>query len=111
MSETAVTLDIKTLELLVEAAARRAVRDIKGELTQEIRDAVAASITSHFGEMKGSEHVVQHDRVSRLIKMIDRLSENFIGKVIGNLVIGLVLATIVGYLAWFKFKTFFLGGD
>jgi phosphopantetheine adenylyltransferase len=113
MSSEKFVLNGEMMKLLAETTARHAAETLVNSLREDIhaqheetrkqlREEIKNELGAYFGEMKGAKHIVQHDRFDRLIKLFDRLGENFLGKIITNVVVGILIVAAMGYLTWHK---------
>lgn len=92
-------LDIakQTAELVAERMATR-IRDehradfenLRLRLKEDIRDEI-------LGKMHPHEHTSQHDRLEKLLTFFERIQSNFLGKIIGNLLVVGALIIVTGY--------------
>lgn len=107
-------MEKEVLQALAEAAGRSAAHDIIIELRAEIaqqfdhmKQALSHELKSdfagYFGEMKPSQHIVQHDRLYRFVRWYDNLTESIATKLImGTLMTG----GIIGGGLWLAGKLF-----
>jgi hypothetical protein len=97
-------MDIETAQLIAESAARAAGAELAAKLSEQFRedfnrfqDSVNGRLhmefESRFGKMDAAQHIIQHDRLDRLLKLSDSIGRNLFGKIImGVVIIGLVVA-------------------
>lgn len=110
MSEQEVShLDKEIIKMLAETVADRIgnkLRDeardenarLRLELKEELRLEIQREFKNHFGDMQPSTHIVQHARIDRFLNTVDKLSDNFWGRVIGNILLWGAAATVLGYV-------------
>jgi vacuolar-type H+-ATPase subunit E/Vma4 len=106
---TAITVESETLQLIVQAAAEAAAREIAQELRAEtvsefgqMERRLTDKLDNYFGKVEPSKHVVQHDRIERLLNLVDRMGEGIFQSILKQLIWGLVVAGVVGWLLWHK---------
>jgi hypothetical protein len=106
---TPITVDTETIKMIAaaaaEASARAVVQDLKAETKSEFEQMerrIAERLEGYFGQLDASKHVVQHDRIERLLTLVDRMGEGIFASVVKNIIWGLLVAGVVGWLFWQK---------
>lgn len=107
---TEITVDTETLQLIVKAAAEAATREVMQELKAETASEFGAmerrlsdKLDGYFGKVDPTRHVVQHDRIERLLNLLDRMGEGIFASILKQILWGLIVAGVVGWLLWHKF--------
>lgn len=113
------SINMEALTALVSQAANAAARQVSYEVREQIKEdldahtqaiefAVARQIDEKMkgfmGNTDAAEHIIQHDRLNRLLGMMDKMSSNFFGKIIVNL---LLFGAVLTALAMLGYKHLF----
>lgn len=121
MSE-APSLDV--MRFLAETSANAAAEKTAAAMREDLRESILAAkqqiaedinrhMDAYFGRLKPSDHIIQHDRLYRMLGFMDRVSNNFWGKVVVNGLFVVIVVAVVGQFAWghlVKLVTGFFGG-
>ncbi len=109
MTSHVITADMETIKIIAQASAEAAAKQVSQELREDVReqfgqleDRMAQRLRNYFGQLDASKHVVQHDRLERMLAAIDRMSENVFTNLMGKLMWGLLIAGLFGYVMWTK---------
>ncbi len=93
-------------ESIAREAAREAARETARELLPAVKEELRRELTGHcahcIGDFTQAQHAMHHSRLERLFHTMDKLSENFLGKVLVNLMVWGVLLTVFGYFIFAK---------
>lgn len=110
MTATNITVDMETAKLIASGAAEQAAKAVAQELRADIRadmegleERITQKLDNYFGKLDASDHVIQHDRIERLLNLFDRMGENVVSSILKNVIWGLLVLGIVGYLGWQHF--------
>ncbi|MFP3609164.1 hypothetical protein SB778_03505 [Paraburkholderia sp. SIMBA_050] len=79
------------------------LRERDEELRESIVEDVRKELKSYFGDQSPSDHLIQHNRIDKLLNWIDNLGKNFWGGLIAGTVKFLVVA-IIGAAVFSKYK-------
>jgi hypothetical protein len=93
-----VTLDMDTVKLIAEAAARAAVE----QMSEQHRRELEIQLKSHFGETSAAQHIIQHERLDKLLGFLDSLGTSIFATLIRNMVMSLIVIGTVGWVIWTK---------
>jgi hypothetical protein len=109
MTSQNITVDMETIKLIAKASAEAAALEVAKELREDMRadfEAMERRLTEkldgYFGKLEASEHVIQHDRIERLLDLVDRMGEGIFSNILKQLLWGLVVAGVGGWLLWQK---------
>lgn len=102
-------IDMDSAKILAEAAATSAAKevaqeireDMKGEL-QQMESRLMSRMDGYFGSASPKDHVIQHDRIERLLALMDRMGENIFTNILKQIIWGLIVVAVIGYLIWHK---------
>lgn len=104
-----ITVDMDTLKTIAAAAAEAAAREVLKELKADTKsefeameERLTGKLDSYFGKVDAAAHVVQHDRIERLLNLIDRMGEGIFSNILKNIIWGLLVTGVVGWLLWQK---------
>ncbi len=104
-----ITVDMDTIKIIAQASAEAAAKTVSKELRDEMRDGfddlerrMTKRLDTYFGDELPGDHIVQHDRMERMLNLMDRLSETIFSNILKNLVWGLIVMGILGWLAYNK---------
>lgn len=106
-------LDTQTVKLLAEGAARAAAEEVAKNMREEIRTGftsledrllknMESALERYFGDMKPSDHIVEHSRIERLMSWADEAQKGFWKGAIATVskwVVGIVAAGLIAYSA------------
>ena len=106
-----VIVDLKMVKDFAESVAKTAASEIAQELREEmysqhrqlreeILEGVRKEIQAYHGDMTPTEHAVQHNRMSRILKWMDRTTDNVWGQVISSAIKFIIFMFLVGYFVW-----------
>lgn len=106
-------LDMDSLKLIADSVARTAATQVSEQLEAKMseqheklkRDVIEEfrrDLKGYFGSLQSDEHIVQHNRIEKLLNFIDRTSENFLGRIISQLLMWGTILLVVGYAAFGK---------
>lgn len=101
----AITLDMDSIKIIAAAAAREAVEAMRQqhkEDQEKLEERLERRLSNYFGELTASTHIVQHERIDRILKFLDGLGNNIVGMLVKNLIIGAGVISIIGYVLWHK---------
>lgn len=105
-----VQMDFDTMKQIAELSAQAAAqkvadslrKDLREDLRQEftqlearLKEKLESQLRSHFGAMEPADHIVQHDRINRIIALGDSAAGGFVKGVLNR--VGTWLATMVGF--------------
>ncbi len=106
---TTVTLDMETIKLIARTSAETVVKEVSAELRRDMRDDFAAmekrlgdKLDGYFGKLDPATHVIQHDRLNRMILMFDRMGENLFTTIVKKVAWGAIVIAVVGYVGYTK---------
>lgn len=84
---------------LVKAEMRLEMEQMKGDINRDIRDTLESLLKPHLGDMTAHEHLVQHERMERILDIIDSVVRRFWVKMLNTSLvasaIGVVMYAIV----------------
>jgi hypothetical protein len=102
------------VRFIAEAAAKAAAAEVANQVTSETRRGfeeletrIDAKLQTYFGDKGPNYHAIQHDRIDRLLTVVDKASVGAVGVVAKYAVIVTVVILALGYLAWFKIQSLF----
>jgi ubiquinone biosynthesis protein UbiJ len=78
----------------------RGLKEYVGTLKTELGTQIGSEFRHYFGDMTAAKHANEHSRLESLLNRIDKLSDNFWGKVIGEVVKWAVGIFLIGYFVW-----------
>lgn len=108
-----VEMDLDTMKSLAELSARAAAQevaqslredfrqDLRKELTElegRIKEKLESEMRSHFGTMKPDEHIIQHSRLDRLMRMSDNATGGFFKAIAAKVATWLLGLIVAGFL-------------
>ena len=100
---------METVKLIAQAAAEAAANRVSAELRDEQRrgfermeNRLCEKMDGYFGQVDPAKHVVQHDRIERFLTMMDKMGEGIFSNILKNVIWGLIVMSVVGWLAWKK---------
>lgn len=99
-----VSIDMDTVKLIASAAAESAAKTMAQEVRDEVRrelagmeDRLKSHIDSYFGRLDATDHIVQHNRIERLLSGIDGIGTKILATVSKFLITGLIVSAVLGY--------------
>lgn len=106
-------LDMESLKLIADSVARTAASEVADQLEakmteqhtrlkKEITDEFRRDLKGYFGKLEADEHIIQHRRIDKLLNFIDKTGENFLGRIISQLLLWGAILLVVGYAAFGK---------
>lgn len=96
-------MDLEIVKEIAKASAVAATEEVAAKFREDLREQLRAEFKAHFGDMEAAKHIIAHDRMERLLRLVDRLGENVFGKLLQHFVYGALLVCAIGYAAWLKF--------
>jgi hypothetical protein len=113
MNEIPMGVDsMDTVKLIAEAAARAAASEVAKQVTEEtkksfsdLEDRIETRLAAYFGDKGANHHIIQHDRVDRLLDLLDKTSVGIVGTVIKYAIMMTIIIGTLGYLAWHKIQS------
>ena len=109
MNNNEITVDSETIKLIAAAAAEAAASKIADQFREEFRteiklmkDGVFTEVHGYFGDTTPAAHLIQHNRIDKLLALFDKMGENLLATALKYLLMGLLAAGVVGYVLYHR---------
>lgn len=106
-------MDLDTMKAIAELSARTAAQEVAESLRKDFREDLRKEFTeletrlkeklelelrSHFGTMQPDEHIIQHSRLDRLMKLSEQATGGFFKALVSKLATWLLSLMAAGFL-------------